>query len=318
MTDANDAPQNAPQATRIPVLDRVAVGAPITRLGVSLFPLYLHQAAPDIAAPGDDVAIEELADAAVPTVRFTNGAGAPVLVPAGSTISGGRQNRMVNVSVLLPSAATLDVPVSCVQAGRWSGERAFTVGRSFAPRRVRRTNDLTVERNLRSGHGARADQSHVWATVDHELDREGVRSHTRDLEELERAVAEDHRRADAIAELVARGPLPGQTGLAVAHGARVLAADLFATPALLARNWEALVRSHLAELPGDAGLNVHLGHPSASRVLRFVRRLGAAPATATAGAGLGRELHVATDRVAGQALTLDDVLVHASAFALAA
>lgn len=297
----------------VPALDRVAVGAPITRLGVSLFPLYLHQAAPDIAAPGGDVAIEELPDAAVPTVRFTNGAGLPVLVPAGSTISGGRQNRMVNVSVLLPSEATLDVPVSCVQAGRWSGERAFTVGSSFAPRRVRRTNDLTVEANLRHGLGARADQSSVWATVDHELDREGVRSQTRDLAELEHAVARDERRIAAIAELVARGPLPGQSGLAVAHGARMLAADLFATPELLARNWEALVRSHLAELPHG-----NVGHPSASRVLRFVRRFAAAPASVTEGSGLGRELHVATDRIAGQALELDDVVVHASAFALAA
>lgn len=307
------APSAPAQPAPIAGLDRVAVGASITRLGVSLFPLYLHQAAPDVVAPGEDVAIEEVADAEVPTVRFTNGGGRPVLVPAGSTISGGRQNRMVNVSVLIPSTAALDVPVSCVQAGRWSGERAFTAGRSFAPRRVRRTNELTVEHNLRHGRGSRADQSSVWATVDHELDREAVRSHTRDLEELERTVAEDERRAAVIAELIARGPLPGQNGLAVAHGTRVLAADVFATPALLAQNWEPLVRSHLAELPhGPAG------YPSASRVLRFVRRFAASCATVTDGAGVGRERHVASDRVAGQALELDDVLIHATAFALAA
>ena len=307
-------PAPAPAApAALPALERVAVGAPITRLGVSLFPLYLHQVAPDIVAPGDDVAIEELEDAEVPTVRFTNGGGLPVLVPAGSTISGGRQNRMVNVSVLLPPAATLDVPVSCVQAGRWSGERAFTAGRAFAPRRVRRTNDLTVEHNLRHGHGTRADQSSVWATVDHELDREGARSDSRDLEELDREVERDERRVAAIAELVARGPLPGQCGVAVAHGSRVLAVDVFASPALLAQNWEPLVRSHLAELPAG-----HVGHPSVTRVVRFVRRFAATQGTRTEGAGAGIERHVATDRFAGQVLELDDVLIHASAFALAA
>ncbi len=307
-------PAPAPAApAALPALERVAVGAPITRLGVSLFPLYLHQVAPDIVAPGDDVAIEELEDAEVPTVRFTNGGGLPVLVPAGSTISGGRQNRMVNVSVLLPSAATLDVPVSCVQAGRWSGERAFTAGRSFAPRRVRRTNDLTVEHNLRHGRGTRADQSSVWATVDHELDREGARSDSRDLEDLTREVERDERRVAAIAELVARGPLPGQCGVAVAHGARVLAADVFASPALLAQNWEPLVRSHLAELPAG-----HVSHPSVTRVVRFVRRFAAAQGARTEGAGAGIERHIATDRFAGQVLELDDILIHASAFALAA
>ena len=53
-------------------------------------------------------------------------------------------------------------------------------------------------------------------------------------------------------------------------------------------------------------------------MLRFLRRFAHAEATVTRGAGLGRERHVATERVAGQMLELDDVLVHASAFALAA
>jgi hypothetical protein len=302
----------APSAPANP-LEHVAVGAPMTRLGVSLFPLYLHQAAPDIAAGDADLVIEELPAAEVPTVRFTNGAARPLLVPAGATITGGLQNRMVNVSVLLPAAVTLDVPVSCVQAGRWSGQSAFGLGRSFAPRRVRRTNDMTVNLNLRSGLGARADQTSVWATVDHELDREGVVSGTRDLEALQARIEVDERRARTVDELVTRGPLPGQCGLAVAHGARVVAADVFATAELLAANWEALVRSHLAELPDRPS-----GHPSAGRVLRFLRGFAHAEATVTAGAGLGRERHVATDRVAGQALELGDVLVHASAFALAA
>jgi hypothetical protein len=219
----------------------------------------------------------------------------------------------VNVSVLVPAATTLDVPVSCVQAGRWSGEATFGLGRSFAPRRVRRTNDLTVDLNLRSGRGARADQASVWATVDHELDREGVASGTRDLDALQARVEADDRRRRTIAELVARGPLPGQRGLAVAHGARVVAADVFATPELLATSWEALIRSHLAELPDRPA-----GHPSAGRVLRFLRGFARAEATVVRGAGLGRERHVATERVAGQMLELDDVIVHASAFALAA
>ncbi len=294
-------------------LEHVAVGAPITRLGVSLFPLYLHQAAPDIAVGEQDLVIEELPTAEVPTLRFTNGAGRPVLIPAGSLVTGGRQNRMVNVSVLLPAAATLDVPVSCVQAGRWSGQGGFRRGAAFAPRRVRRTNDLTVDRNLRAGRGARADQRHVWATVDHELGREGLASPTRDLEDLTRRVEADDRRRRTVAELVSRGPLPGQRGVAVAHGGRVLAADLFATPELLVANWEALVRSHLAELPERPS-----GHPSAGRVLRFLRGFARAEATTVRGAGLGLERHVATERVAGQMLELDDVLVHASAFALAA
>ena len=307
------APHPAPGQPVPSALERVAVGVPLTRLGVSLFPLYLHQVAPEIVAWGADLAISELPEAAVPTVRFANGAARPMLVPAGATITGGRQNRMVTVSVLVPPATTLEVPVSCVQAGRWSGAGSFGLGRSFAPRRVRRTNDVTVDRNLRAGRGTRADQHDVWATVDHELDREGVTSASRDLDALQDRIASDEHRTRTVHDLVARGPLPGQSGLAVAHGARVVALDVFAAPELLAANWEALLRSTFAELPTRDG-----GHPSATRVLRFVRRFAGAAATVVPGAGLGRARHVATARVAGQALELDDLLVHASAFALAA
>jgi len=88
---------------------------------------------------------------------------------------------------------------------------------------------------------------------------------------------------------------------------------VFATPELLAANWSALVRAAMLDLPGHIE-----GRPSVSRALRFVNKLATAQGTASAGVGLGEELHVRTSRLVGQALTLDGVIVHASAFALAA
>jgi hypothetical protein len=295
-------------------LTTASIGRPITRAGVSLFPVYLHQPAPHVVTgTAAGLGIGELPAASVPTVRFENHGTDPVLVPAGTVVTGGQQNRVVNVSVLVPAATTLDVPVSCVEQGRWSGASSFGLGAAYAPRRVRRTNGVTVERNLRE-HGVRgADQSAIWSEVHAELGREGVQSATGDLEALHRGVARDGRRRDAITELVTRGPLPGQCGVVVAHGGRVVAADVFASATLLATAWEAVVRSHLAERPA-----VISGTPSVSRALHFLTRFALAAAHEGPGAGVGRERHVSTDRVAGQALELDTALVHASWFALAA
>ena len=52
--------------------------------------------------------------------------------------------------------------------------------------------------------------------------------------------------------------------------------------------------------------------------MRFLARLGTGRAVVADGVGLGRERHVRTTRLVGQVLTLDDAVVHASAFALAA
>jgi hypothetical protein len=88
---------------------------------------------------------------------------------------------------------------------------------------------------------------------------------------------------------------------------------VFASAELLASHWEPLVRSCLLDAPARPE-----GRPSATRALRFLRRLATSRANEVAGVGLGSEHHVRTDRIVGQGLSLDGALVHASAFALAA
>lgn len=294
-------------------LDRVAVGHPITRRGISLFPIYLAQRAPSIAT-GDlaGVSITEREDAEVPTVVITNDSGRWVLVPAGTVVTGGHQNRTLNVSVLVSANSTTEVPVSCVEAGRWGGHGEFGGRSMVASRRVRRTVQTTFIDNLRRGERG-ADQGAVWAAVSDELQRMSVFSHSSNYGEIESVFDTDQHLAAVVDELVGKGPLPGQVGVVVCHGSRVVSADLFANPDMLACHWEALVRSAMLEAtdrPRSA--------PSATKVLKFLRSFAKAKAVVTPGAGAGREHHVTSDRVAGQALVLDDVVVHASMFAVAA
>lgn len=299
-------------------LDHAAIGRPITRAGVSLFPIHLptsvdHDPTGAIADRTDDVVISEQASAEVPSIRVTNPGLRPVLLVEGETITGGQQNRTLNVSVLVPAATTIDVPVSCVEAGRWSGERAFTRGRSFASRRVRRVKTASVRSNLQRGHTKFSDQGAVWSTIDAELHRVQMHNPTSSLLASEALLEQDQRLREATAELIARGPLPGQCGVVLSHGSRIVAVELFANPRLLAANWEPLVRAALLDAPIEVR-----GRPSAGRALDFLHRMATAASTDAPGVGLGRESHVRTDRLVGQALLLDGFVVHASAFALAA
>ena len=76
--------------------------------------------------------------------------------------------------------------------------------------------------------------------------------------------------------------------------------------------FRSLVRSYLLDAPDRVE-----GSPSTDRVLRFLKRFGTAESVEAPGVGLGTEHHVETGRLVGQALVWDDLLVHASAFALA-
>ncbi len=87
----------------------------------------------------------------VPELRFVNNGAQPVFILDGEELVGAKQNRVVNLSLLVPAKSTLTIPVSCVEAGRWHARsRAFTAA-SDAVRRGPGAQD-------EAGHGVDDEQ----------------------------------------------------------------------------------------------------------------------------------------------------------------
>ena len=300
----------------VAVLEQAAIGRPINRLGASIFPVYLPgQGLPFhfVSGAASGIVVGEKASAEVPTLQVTNPNGHAVLIPEGQVLDGGHQTRTVNVSILVPAGATIDIPVSCVEAGRWGGGNSFTNSDRFANRRVRRAKMEGVRESLRHSDSKRSDQGAVWHAVDYELNRKGIHSPSANFRDIEDFAQRDNASAQAIQDLVRRGPLPGQQGVVIAHGQRIVNAELFATHEALLANWEALMRGIVLDAPGDHNLR-----PSATAALKFLSRLAKAEIITKPGVGLGTEEHVRSTRLVGHSLSFEGALVHASAFALAA
>ena len=157
-----------------------SVGTPLSRNGIALFPLYLHGrsggAVAVLTGSRADVTISEQASAEVPTIIAENRQAQPVLLVDGQVVEGGRQTRTLNVSVLLAGHERLPIPVSCVEAGRWSGGMDFRHSGQMVNRRVRRAKHLGVEQSVRARGAKSSDQSAVWSAISHELDALGVAS----------------------------------------------------------------------------------------------------------------------------------------------
>ena len=296
----------------IPKLDTVAVGSPITRLGVSFFPLYLaaNDLPPIATGEASGLVVDELDEASVQTLRVRNPGDRPVLVVEGEHFLGGKQNRALNATVLVPARAELEIPVSCLEQGRWGHRQAYRRDDAFAAAPVRAAQHAGVTRSMGQRGSREGDQAEVWHAVDRMLDRAEVESSTTAAADVRRqASRREPTRAAAVEKLADCGPLPGQCGIAVTHGSWVQAMDLFGARDLLAVHWPALIRSYLLESP------VVRGRPSATRVLALARRFAAAPGQQAPGVGLGVEHRVADRRLVGQALTLDGAIVHAAFFA---
>ena len=295
----------------IPNLDTAAVGAPITRLGVSFFPIYLPvNQLPDIATGKQaDCEIDELDDATVPTLSVHNRGETPALLVEGEHFLGGKQNRMVNVTVLVPAATRLEIPVSCLERGRWGRARSVRRAPTFTPARVRSRHQRAVHASMRAGRSRQGDQGAVWRDVDGLLHEHAMASPTSAAADADAIYRRDRKRFDAVEELSRRGPLPGQCGVAVSHGRWITAIELFGAPHLLKAHWSGIVRSHLIESARPEG------RPSPAAALSLIRRFATLRTDDAPGVGLGVERRGEDRRLTGQALTLDGSFVHGAAFA---
>ena len=84
----------------------------------------------------------------------------------GEELIGAKQNRVANLTMLIPAAKTTNIPVSCVEAGR-----CLTAGRtsgSATAFRIRAGAEKLqdVRESLRTSGIPRSDQGHVWSSID--------------------------------------------------------------------------------------------------------------------------------------------------------
>ena len=299
----------------LPNFETVALGSPVTRLGISFIPVYLMaNALPDIATGIDSgLVINELESPVVGALVATNPTNRPILMIQGEQLTGGDQDRTLNVSVLVPPHEKREIPVSCLEAGRWGNRRNFAKGSTFAPNSVRTTMLRSVGASARRAPNDRgSNQGEVWEDVRRELRIRGVTSQSQAMADADSALRRDSSRHNAVEELTRLGPLPGQCGLVVAYGNRAVSADIMGSPSLFAAHWERLIRAHLSERVSNVGQG--RWDAAAGPALRILRRMGTESGHPQDAVGIGKEHHVAGRGYIGQALTLWNATVHAVAY----
>ena len=290
------------------------VGQPVRHRGVSIFPLYLETKHPSSAVVADDsLEVSELESASVPQLLVTNNKDVPVIIPAGRVLEGGRQTRTVNVSILVPAGATITIPVSCVEAGRWHGGSQFRDSKRIAGRNVRIAKQRGVKGSIDRYGMKHSDQSAVWDSISSELIARSIHSESSSYLAADGYFEHNAKLSALLDAFEKEGVDPGQTGIAVAYGDKVAGIELFTNTGDFARSWESLVRAAVLDSPEDLAEDAGIG---IADVEKFLADVAAQTATEAKGTGLGTEYHVATDRVVAHAL-VDEAgeLMHAYAFA---
>ncbi len=300
-------------------IELLKVGDPIAvNNSVSVVPLLWPSTEPspvelyEESLERGDVELTEKGEGTVPEIRVHNRGERPILIPEGTILVGARQNRVANVTIIVCAKTSFDLPVSCVEAGRWGWRsRRFRLG-WFAPPSLRREKTKHVYWSSSRGERGHADQLQVWAYVRNFLDEREVDSFTEDLAEAY-AKYEQQKPIDPD-ELLRK--LPEQTaGLAVAVGDHIVGLDLFDEAKKLRQTFRRLIAGYLAELLWYSPLQSAKLPPVTTEVARqFLNRVTKAARVREKPIGMSEELDIASDELVGMAVMYEGRICHMAVF----
>ena len=254
--------------------------------------------------------VSEISDGgSVPELLFENSADLPVLILDGEELVGAKQNRTVNLTILAPAGKTINIPVSCVEAGRWRRESShleMSDRHHFA--RGRAVKAATVSRSMQQDGSRRSDQRRVWADISAKASRMAAPSATQAMAEI----FDRHRTSlESFVEAFAHGET--KTGALFAIGSEVVGLDLFDRCATLDAVMPKLVRSYAIDAMET---EVESGKPAKKEDAKtFLGKLAEAEIQSYEAVGLGNDLRLLSPGVVGGGLAVDGDLVHLAAFA---
>jgi hypothetical protein len=254
--------------------------------------------------------VKELAGgASVNDLVVRNPLDLPILLYEGEEVLGARQNRTFDVSALVAANSLLQVPVSCVEAGRWDGglhDEAFAPAPQTANPRLRRMKNAQARASLAAGMEARAVQSEVWREVAATAGRHGVNSRTGAMHDV---FERRREQLDAVARAVEMHC--SQVGMLTAIGDRFVVLDHVSEVDAFAALHGPLVQGYALDALDASDAEP----PSIEDARDFIELLLGAPCTLGPAVGLGEGLQFAFGGLAGTGLVHEGELVTLTAFA---
>jgi len=292
-------------------LSAVRLGTPAGHRNLAIFPLFSE---PD-RAPGyvtlDDALVRktarvtEVSDSGhVPELFFENADAEKILLVDGEELVGAKQNRILNVTILVGAGQKVAVPVSCVERGRWRWQSDYFESSSqslFAQARAKKM--AQVNRSLREDASYCADQGEIWRDVGAKVKFCRAASATESMSD-----AFEARSADIDEYVRALRPGEHQVGAVFAIDGEVVGMELFDSAATLAKLMEKLVRSYAMDAIESEARDAK---PPVEEVVRkFLEDMKAAVIERFPAVGEGEQLRLESDSLAGAALLADEHLVH--------
>jgi hypothetical protein len=297
-------------------LEKAKIGRKQSFQNLAVFPLLSPYATALDYIMLDEALDKELMEVAevgesgsVPELKVVNKSPKMILILDGEELVGAKQNRIVNTTILIQANATTVIPVSCVEQGRWSYQSPrFYSQKRMMSSGLRAMKARQVHDSVRASGRYRSDQGAIWK----EISEKAVRMHA---ESPSMAMAEMYeKKRSSLEKYVNHFRLTDmQVGAIFGINGKVVGLDCFGKLETLTSVFKKLVQSYALDavdwLEEGKGHKVLKGD-----VTKFLKASAKATVESRPSVGLGTDLRLESENLAGFALALDDQILHFSIF----
>jgi hypothetical protein len=244
-------------------IEKLEIGSPEVAEGVAVLPLKLPGAEIEMQTLSQAVeqgVAEVLESDSVNNLRVGYSSPIPVLIPYLQVVTGGKQDRMITIPVILSPAKAKkeirDIPVNCVEQGRW----AFSRGDQQMSSRFDVHQKWRMSPSLGYGNIA-ASQMATWGSIrKYRAAKAGAvpaaAASSQSFAEMEEIAAKYEEEKQTISEAVKAllsqsvSPkfMPGQTGVALFIGNELIGVELYSNSKLWEGQAESVRSSFISEL----------------------------------------------------------------------
>jgi len=228
----------------------------------------------------------------------------------GDVVEGAKQNRVLNTSVLLPPKSKTNIPVSCIEQGRWKyqGDK-FKETDYTIPTGLRASKADNIKSSLKMNKKHYAEQSKVWEDVKLYAKSQKVFSKTSNLSDVY------EQKRDDINEFINKFKHSSESnGIAVFIKSKLLSIDIFNRTDIFEEYFQKLLK-------GSAVEAFYLNEPDTTfeqkdaenKTLNFFNKINEVEFEIYPGVGVGEEKRFNLNELNGLELVYESKMIHLNA-----
>ena len=298
-------------------IEKIQIGKGQSYKNLTLYPLLSDEVIPFDYLTLDEGLSKNLIEVvevdqhgSVPELRIINKSEKMILILDGEELVGAKQNRIINTTILIPAHETVKIPVSCVEAGRWSYDTQFFRSENrLAPSTLRAMKAQQVHFSMKESGNFRSDQCAIWDEISAKASRRNAESGSMAMAEIykkERPVIDDYIKNFEISGF--------QIGAVFQINGNVAGIESFGKSDTFKKTFKKIVESYALDAIDcyDSKFD-EIG--TETKIVAFLNTIKTVQANSHQSVGLGIDFRIDSKKCIGFVLAFKEKVLHLSVFA---